>query len=163
MATINQPPARRRRVRPILAAAWLTIFVPFVLTVINGGPTGGVLPHAAYHLAYVAVVGLAVAVLWQWRKTTTHKRARSVIVVSLTLHALAAVGHVGEAVSTALAGTYEEDGKILRGNESVHTMFANVTVPSLIAAILLLFVLTGMELRYGQRSGTERQDAVATN
>lgn len=153
MATTTAPPSNPglRRVRQLAILAWLTVFVPFVITVINGGPTGGLLPHGIYHLVYVAIIGAAATVLWQWRDASPHRGTRGVIAAVLVLQALAVVGHVGEAISAVMDGSYDEDGTVIAGDEGVHTFFANITVPALAASILLLFVLTGVLLRQRQR------------
>lgn len=114
------------------------------------------MPHGIYHLVYVAIIGVAATVLWQWREASTLRSVRGVIAAVLVLQALAVVGHIGESISTLLDGSYEEDGTAVAGNENVHSFFANITVPTLAASILLLIVLTGIHLKQGNSAQSKR-------
>ncbi len=122
---------------------WLAILVPFVVTVLANGPAGGLIPHGTYHLVYLAIVcGAAYAVL-RWRSRTTSVAARRLMLIVAVLQGLAAVGHIGEWASTLSDDQYEEPGVgLLKGNEALHTAFANVTVPALVLSIALAIAAT---------------------
>lgn len=130
---------------------WLTVLVPFVVTVLVNGPAGGLMPHGTYHLVYVAIICVAVFALLRWRSRSTGIAARLMLLVA-ALQAFAAIGHVGEWASTLSDDRYEEPGVgIVTGDEALHGIFANVTVPALAASILLVIAITIVVWRDGRR------------
>jgi hypothetical protein len=133
------------------ALVWLAVAVPFVVTVLAGGPAGGLLPHGTYHLLYAAIVGAAVYVLLKWRSLSTKTSARLLMLVIAVLQGLAIVGHLGEWASTLFDDRYEEAGTgLVKGDEALHTAFASVTVPALALSILLLIATTLVAARRGR-------------
>lgn len=102
--------------------------VPFVITVIVGGPAGGLLPHGTYHLVYVFIVAVAVAVLWRWRSASISTTVAKLILVTVGVPGLAVIGHLGEWARPSMAGrTSRRTPNSSRGNEGVHSFFANIT------------------------------------
>ena len=135
-----RPSSRPHPLRnPKAAAAWLPILVPFVITVLANGPAGGLIPHGTYHLVYVAIVLIAIYAVLTWRSSNTSRNARLLMLLIALLQGLAVVGHIGEWASTLSDDRYEEAGiGLVTGNETLHTTFANLTVPALALSILLL-------------------------
>ncbi len=125
------------------AVVWLAILVPFAVTVLANGPAGGLIPHGTYHLVYLAIVCGAVYALLRWRSCTTSVAARRMMLLVAALQGFAAVGHIGEWASTLSDDRYEEPGVgLLKGDEALHTAFANVTVPALVLSIALVIATT---------------------
>ena len=135
-----RPSSRPHPLRnPKAAAAWLAILVPFVITILANGPAGGLIPHGTYHLVYVAIVLIAIYAVLTWRSSNTSRTARLLMLLIAVLQGLAVVGHIGEWASTLSDDRYEEAGiGLVQGNETLHTAFANVTVPALALSIALL-------------------------
>lgn len=146
-ATVPPPPLRFRK-----SIAWLTVLVPFVVTVAVGGPTSDqLMPHGTYHLVYAVIVAGAIAVLWRWRTTSTSAAVRKLTFVMVALQGLAIIGHLGEWASTLSDGHYVEDTTVVAGDEGLHTLFAAVTVPALVLSILTLLALSVVAVRQGPR------------
>ena len=138
-------PALRSRdlgTRRNAALVWLTVVAPFIVTVLVNGPAGGLIPHGTYHLVYVAITCVAVIALLQWRSRSTGIAARLMLLV-VVLQAFAVLGHVGEWASTLSDDRYQEPGVgTVTGDEALHGVFANVTVPALAVSILLVIAIT---------------------
>ncbi len=139
-----RPSSRPHPLRnPKAAAVWLTILVPFVITILANGPAGGLIPHGTYHLVYVAIVLIAIYAVLTWRSSSTSTNPRLLMLLIAVLQGLAVVGHIGEWASTLSEAHYEEAGiGLVEGNEAVHTTLANVTVPALALSIVLLIAAT---------------------
>ncbi len=138
-----RPNRRPHPLRNPKAAVWLAILVPFVITILANGPAGGLIPHGTYHLAYVAIVLIAIYAVLMWRSSSTSKTARLLMLLIAVLQGLAIVGHIGEWASTLSDAHYEEAGiGRVEGNEALHTTFANITVPALALSIVLLIGAT---------------------
>lgn len=134
--------------RPRTGWAWLVILVPFVITVIVGGPASGrLLPHGTYHLAYVAVIAAAIGVLLRWRAASTSTSVRRLTMGLAALQGLGIIGHVGEWVSTLRDGQFLDGTTVVDGDEDLHTLFANITVPALVLSIVGLIALSVVMLR----------------
>ena len=126
-----------------IGLAWLAIFVPFVITVIVGGPASGrLISHGSYHIIYIAVIVAAIVVLWKWRALSSSITVSRLVIGLLVLQGLAAVGHVGEWVSTFGDASYLDGATVVKGDESLHSAFANVSVPALVLSIIGLIALT---------------------
>ena len=149
---VTNPPSpqmQRSGARPfpvrnsIAAFVWVVVLVPFVVTVLANGPAGGLIPHGIYHLVYVVIVCTAVYALLQWRSRTTSRIAQRLMLFTAALQGFAVVGHIGEWASTLSDEQYNEPGVgLVKGNEALHTTFANVTVPALVLSILFVVATT---------------------
>ena len=139
-----RPSSRPRPLRhPVAAAVWLAILAPFVITILANGPAGGLIPHGTYHLVYAAIVLIAIYAVLAWRSTSAKGNARLLMLLIAVLQGLAVIGHIGEWASTLSDDRYQEAGiGLLKGDETLHTSFANLTVPALALSILLLMVTT---------------------
>lgn len=127
---------------------WVGIGLPFVLTIVVGGPDG-LVPHVVFHLAYIAflVAGLVGAILL-WRATPVRVlRGYSVALALSTLAAIA--GNAGEAVAVARNGGLRAGSSVY--DVSLHVDSARLTVPAIMLSVLLLAVTTIVATRLDRR------------
>jgi hypothetical protein len=127
---------------------WVGIGLPFVLTIVVGGPDG-LVPHGVFHLAYIAflVAGLVGAILL-WRATPMRVlRGYSVALALSTLAAIA--GNAGEAVAVARNGGLQAGSSVY--DVSLHVDSARLTVPAIMLSVVLLALTTIVATRLDRR------------
>jgi hypothetical protein len=125
--------------RRALLLIWAGTAIPFVLTIINGGPDGW-LPHLLFHPAYVAFLALA---LWGVRKLRRISGSTVVrgLAAMLAVTAVAAVaGHLGEFVAVLLNGGLKAN--LTAFETPLHRWSATVTMPAVLLAVVLAAVLS---------------------
>lgn len=125
--------------RRAMMLIWGGTLLPFVLTVINGGPDGW-LPHLAFHPLYVAFLGLG---LWGARLVRTAGTTRAVRGLALTLMVVvgaATAGHLGEFVAVLRHGGLAADESVFEA--PLHVWSATVTLPAVMLSIVLAGAVT---------------------
>jgi hypothetical protein len=125
--------------RRALVLMWVGFVLPFVLTVINGGPDGW-LPHVFFHPAYVAFLAVGVYGVHVLRGSTEARVLRRLGTVVAAVAAVAAVGHFGEFVAVLLGGGLHAGEEVFAA--PLHLTSANVTVPMVVLAIVLTVATT---------------------
>lgn len=127
---------------------WVGIGLPFVLSIVIGGPDG-LAPHLVFHLVYTGflVVGLVGAVLLWLATPVRVLRGMSVALALVTVAAI--VGHVGETLAVAQNGGLDAGSSVY--DVSLHVDSAMITVPALMLSVLLLAFTTIIATRLDRR------------
>ncbi len=125
--------------RRALVLMWVGFVLPFVLTVINGGPDGW-LPHVLFHPTYVAFLAVGGYGVHLLRASTESRGLRRLGAAAVAVAALAAVGHLGEFVAVLLGGGLHAGEEVFRA--PLHLTSASVTVPMVLLAIVLTLATT---------------------
>jgi hypothetical protein len=117
-----------------LLLMWAGTVLPFLLTIVNGGPDGR-LPHLLSHPTYVGFLGVAI---WGVRRVRAAATSRSVrgLATGVAIAAVAAMlGHFGEFIAVLQNGGFGADETVF--DTPLHSWSANVTVPAILVAIVL--------------------------
>ena len=125
--------------RRALVLMWVGFVLPFVLTVVNGGPDGW-LPHVLFHPTYVSFLAVGVYGVHVLRGSTQSRALRRLGAASAAVATVAAVGHLGELVAVVRAGGLHAGEEVFRA--PLHLTSAGVTVPMVLIAIVLTVATT---------------------
>lgn len=127
---------------------WIGIGLPFVLTIVVGGPDG-LAPHLLFHLVYTAllIAGLIGALLL-W--TATPVRVMRGLAVALALVSIGAIaGNIGEAVAVAQHGGLDAGDAVY--DVALHADSARITPLAIMLSVFLLAVTTIVATRLDRR------------
>jgi hypothetical protein len=145
--------------KPTLRTLWALIALPFVATPLIGGPAGGIVPHAIFHPIYIVLLSAAIFVLLRLWSFDHSRAVRGLTVALLVAQLTAIVGMVGEEFAVLAHGGLSTGKEMLE--EPMHLAFATtLTVPALLASMLLLITLTLVTLMARR---AERRPAAASS
>jgi hypothetical protein len=112
---------------------WCGLVLPFILTMINGGPDGW-LPHVLFHPTYIALLAVGVVGAVRLRRSTPSGVVRGLAVAAIVTAVLAMAGHAGEFSVVVQQGGFAADESVFE--EPLHQAAATLTVPMVMLAIL---------------------------
>jgi hypothetical protein len=112
---------------------WGGLVLPFVLTMINGGPDGW-LPHVLFHPTYIAFLAVGVVGAVRLRRAAPSAAMRGLTGAAVITAVLAMGGHAGEFSVVVQQGGFAADESVFE--EPLHQAAAALTVPMVMLAIL---------------------------
>lgn len=125
--------------RRALVLMWVGMVLPFVLTVLNGGPDGW-LPHVLFHPAYVAFLAVGLVGVRQLRSSSDSRAVRGLAAFAAAAAVLAVAGHAGEFVAVLQHGGWAAGESVFE--MPLHMNSAIVTVPMVMLVIVLTAAAT---------------------
>jgi L-asparagine transporter-like permease len=125
--------------RRALVLIWTGTVLPFLLTILNGGPDGW-LPHLLFHPAYIVFLALGLWGVLSLRRTTESRTVKGLATILVVAAAAATVGHLGEFIAVLLNGGFAADETVFKVD--LHLWSANVTVPMVMLAMVLAVAIT---------------------
>lgn len=125
--------------RRALLLIWAGTALPFVLTIVNGGPDGW-LPHLLFHPLYIAFLVLALWGARDMRRVSGSTLVRGLGAVLAVTVVVATAGHIGEFMAVLMNGGLNADVTVFE--TPLHRWSANATVPALLLGLVLVVALS---------------------
>ncbi|WP_203338241.1 hypothetical protein [Nocardioides limicola] len=126
--------------RPV-SSLWLVVVLPFftIPTVLISPlvlPEDATWAHATFHLVYLPVIALAIALMVTLLRAPSRSHVRKLYALILACQSAAAFGHAGELVVTIREGFFAAPEAVFE--QADHMFFANFAVFGLMLSVLVV-------------------------
>lgn len=132
-----------------LAWAWAGLFGPLVASMLIGGPMG-LLPHLVYHPVYSALSVAGIYAAMRVRSSTSSRAQQfSALAVAAAVVTII-LGQLGQELAVLTHGGLHAGASVL--TEPFHVASAMVSLAGIVAAGVMLIVLTAMTVASRRRA-----------